>query len=79
MPTALDPKHIHRAHCVGLTSTFTAGYPVGPIVAAQCTGRIGWGYETFTHPFVELYRGNDYAEAQRACDEHNNEHHPKES
>jgi len=76
MSTALDPKQIHRAHVVSLTSMLGRDAAVTPTAAAQCTGRIGWDYRIWTHPFIELYRGIDWDEAQRICDEHNAEHHP---
>jgi len=68
----LDPKHIHTAHLVILT---TAGEH-WPSVAAQCTGRIGWEYKFSTHPFMEIYRGTDEVQAQKLCDLHNSIWHP---
>jgi hypothetical protein len=73
--SVLDPNHIHRASVTSLTVDWGPQGPLGPTVAAQCSGRIGWDYARKTHDFVELYRGQDHVEAQRLADEHNATHH----
>lgn len=70
-----DQTFVHTAHTVSLTTMWNAEGPVGPSIAAQCTGRVGWHYKNETHPFMEMYRGNNETEAQRRCDEHNAEFH----
>lgn len=67
----LDPNYVHTARLTSLTAMWGPTGPVGPTVAAQCSGRIGWDYARKTHDFVELYRGQDEIEAQRLADEHN--------
>jgi hypothetical protein len=73
--TFLDPAYEHIAGVTGLTAIWGPEGPVGAIVAAQCSGRIGWDYKQSTHEFLELYRGQDEAEAERLCREHNEQVH----
>lgn len=73
-----DQSYVHQARLVSLTSRMDAvsGEFLTPTISAQCSGRIGWDRQHRTHDFVELYRGFDDAEAERARDEHNAKVHP---
>jgi hypothetical protein len=70
-----DPEYEHIAGVTSLTATWGPNGIIGDTVAAQCSGRIGWDYKRSTHPFLELYRGQDEEEAKRLCREHNAEVH----
>lgn len=70
-----DPTYEHVAGVTSLTAIWGPEGVIGPTVAAQCSGRIGWDYKLSTHEFLELYRGQDEAEAERLCREHNEQVH----
>jgi hypothetical protein len=82
VPFFKDKNYEHRAHITYLT---VLGKPDGTAlndddgIAVQCSGRIGWDYGRENHPFVQLYRGGDMAEAERVRDAHNAAEHPVES